>query len=294
MTTEPAHARTAPVRAYDALVLESITEAPDTKTLVLDLGPRSDYRAGQYVSIHPRQFVGLRSFVGYLEHVKKRREPPRAYSMCSAPHEKYVAITIKEEVYDSSQMEYPPLLSGYLVHQVRAGDRMETTGFAGAYVLPEDVETRADHIVHLCAGSGSVPNFSMVKDSLVRHARLRHTFLYSNKTWQDVIFRDALAELAEQHPDRLRVIHSLTRETGSTPSNQDVRRGRIGAELLGSVLAAEPNSMIFACGPAITVWERRACTARGTTPTPRFMESMLSLVDTLKVPKERVKVEAYG
>ena len=294
MTTEPAPARTAPVRAYDSLVLESITEAPDTKTLVLDLGPRSDYRAGQYVSIHPRQFIGLRSFVGYLEHVKKRREPPRAYSMCSAPHEKYVAITIKEEVYDSSQMEYPPLLSGYLVHQVRAGDRMETTGFAGAYVLPEDVETRVDHIIHLCAGSGSVPNFSMVKDSLVRHARLRHTFLYSNKTWQDVIFRDALAELAEQHPDRLRVIHSLTRETGSTPSNQDVRRGRIGAELLGSVLTAEPNSMIFACGPAITVWERRACTARGTTPTPRFMESMLSLVDALKVPKERVKIEAYG
>src|SRR5687767_7542854 len=161
MTTEPASARAAPVRAYDALVLESIHEAPDTKTLVLDLGPRSDYRAGQYVSIHPRQFIGLRSFVSYLEHAKKRREPPRAYSMCSAPQEKYVAITIKEEVYDSSQMEYPPLLSGYLVHQVRAGDRMETTGFAGAYVLPEDIESRVEHVLHLCAGSGSVPNFSM-------------------------------------------------------------------------------------------------------------------------------------
>jgi 3-ketosteroid 9alpha-monooxygenase subunit B len=294
MTTEPAHARTAPVRAYDALVLESITEAPDTKTLVLDLGPRADYRAGQYVSIHPKQFIGLRSFVSYLEHAKKRREPPRAYSMCSAPQEKYVAITIKEEVYDASQMEFPPLLSGYLVHQVRAGDRMETTGFAGAYVLPEDVETRADHILHLVAGSGSVPNFSMVKDSLQRHAGLRHTFLYSNKTWQDVIFRDALAEISASHPDRLRVIHSLTRETGATPADQDVRRGRISAELLESVLTAEPNSMIFSCGPAITVWERRACAARGTTPTPRFLESMLSLLDTLKVPKERVKIEAYG
>lgn len=294
MTTEPAHARTAPVRAYDALVLESIHEAPDTKTLVLDLGPHPGYRAGQYVSIHPRQFIGLRSFVSYLEHAKKRREPPRAYSMCSAPDEKYVAITIKEEVYDSNQMEYPPLLSGYLVHQVRAGDRMETTGFAGAYVLPQDVDTRVDHVLHLVAGSGSVPNFSMVKDSLRRHARLRHTFLYSNKTWDDVIFRDALAELAKAHPDRLRVIHSLTRETGATPGDQDVRRGRIGAELLQSVLAAEPNSMIFACGPAITVWERRACAARGATPTPRFLESMLSLLETLKVPKERVKIEAYG
>jgi 3-ketosteroid 9alpha-monooxygenase subunit B len=294
MTTEPAPARTAPVRSYDSVVLESIPEAPETVTLVLDLGPRADYRAGQYVSIHPKQFVGLRSFVSYLEHVKKRREPPRAYSMCSAPHEKYVAITIKEEVYDSTQMEYPPLLSGYLVHQVRAGDRMETTGFAGAYVLPEDVETRVDHILHLCAGSGSVPNFSMVKDSLHRHTRLRHTFLYSNKTWQDIIFRDALAEMSQQHADRLRVIHSLTRETGDTPGDQDVRRGRIGADLVESVLAAEPNSMIFACGPAITVWERRACAARGTTPAPRFLESMLSLMELLKVPKERVKIEAYG
>jgi ferredoxin-NADP reductase len=294
MTTEPAPARTAPVRVYNALVLESIPEAPDTVTLVFDLGPRSDYRAGQYVSIHPKQFIGLRSFVAYLEHVKKRREPPRAYSMCSAPHEKYVAITIKEEVYDSTQMEYPPLLSGYLVHQVRAGDRMETTGFAGAYVLPEDVEARVDHILHLCAGSGSVPNYSMVKDSLERHTKLRHTFLYSNKTWEDVIFRDALADLARKHPDRLRVIHSLTRETGSTPSDQDVRRGRIGADLLQSVLSAEPSSMIFSCGPAITVWERRACAARGATPQPRFLESMLSLLDSLKVPKERVKIEAYG
>jgi hypothetical protein len=52
--------------------------------------------------------------------------------------------------------------------------------------------------------------------------------------------------------------------------------------------------MIFACGPAITVWERRACAAKGTTPSPRFLESMLSLLDVLKVPKERVKIEAYG
>ena len=56
--------------------------------------------------------------------------------MCSAPHERYVAITVKEEVYDG-QMAYPPLLSGFLVHSVRAGDRIAALGFAGAYVLPE-------------------------------------------------------------------------------------------------------------------------------------------------------------
>src|SRR5207244_2097665 len=109
---------------YDAAVLESIVETPDTRTLVLDIGKPASYRAGQYVSIDPAQFPGLRSFVSYLEHEKGRHEPPRAYSMCSAPHERYVAITIKEEVYQAGQVQYPPLISGYLVHQVRAGDRM--------------------------------------------------------------------------------------------------------------------------------------------------------------------------
>ena len=66
------------------------------------------------------------------------------------------------------------------MHSVRAGDRIDALGFAGAYVLPETIE--ADHILHLCAGSGSVPNVSMVKDALIRHATLRHTFVYSNKT----------------------------------------------------------------------------------------------------------------
>jgi ferredoxin-NADP reductase len=62
------------------------------------------------------------------------------------------------------------------------------------------VSTRTDHIVHVCAGSGSVPNFSMLKFALANHPSLRHTFLYSNKTWDDIIFRDELARLADEAP----------------------------------------------------------------------------------------------
>lgn len=293
MTTGDTLPRTAPMVTFDALVLESIVETRDTRTLVLDIGAPAAYRAGQYVSIAPQQFPGLHSFCAYLEHVKGRVEAPRAYSMCSAPHEPHLAITIKEEVYGPG-MEYPPLLSGYLVHQVRAGDRMQTQGFAGAYVLPENIETRTAHILHLCAGSGSVPNLSMVKDSLRRHRRLRHTFVYSNKTWDDVIFRDELTRLRDEHPERLRVIHRLTRASGPLPQAQEVRAGRVEVELLGTLLAAEPDSLIYACGPAISVWERRACKAQGTTPTPRFLESMLSHLASLGVPRDRIKMEAFG
>ena len=38
-------------------------------------------------------------------------EPPRAYSMCSAPHERYLAVTVKEERYVSGLTKFPPLLS---------------------------------------------------------------------------------------------------------------------------------------------------------------------------------------
>jgi ferredoxin-NADP reductase len=285
---------TARQMTFDGVVLESIVETPDTKTLVIDVGPHSGYRAGQYVSIDPHQFPGLGSFIGYLEQTKGRREVPRAYSMCSAPSEPYVAITIKEEVFEPGRTAYPPLLSGYLVHQVRAGDRMVVTGFTGAYVLPDDIEQKTPHVLHLCAGSGSVPNFSMIKDSLQRHTRLRHTFLYSNKTWKDIIFRDALNDLAARHPDRLRVVHALTREQGELPPEVDVWRGRIDVEMLRAVLCQEPESFVFMCGPAITVWDRRACAAKGTTPSPQFLEGMQAHLAALEFPKARIKMEAYG
>ena len=291
MSTSAQSTRAPGITKFDAVVADLVVETPDQITTFLDLGQPVTYRAGQYVSIDPHQFPPLGSMTRYLEHLKRRHEPPRAYSMSSAPHEKFVAITIKEEVYDGV-MEYPPLISGFLVHQLRAGDRIAVTGFAGAYVLPDDV--KGEHILHLCAGSGSVPNVSIIKDALLRHPNLRHTFVYSNKTSEDVIFRKALAELRAAHPDRLKVIHTLTRETGISSPNEDIRCGRVTVELLREVLEAEPNSIVYSCGPAISVWERRAAAAKGTTPTPRFLETMQAHLTQLSVPKDRIKIEAFG
>ena len=116
----------------------------------------------------------------------------------------------------------------------------------------------------------------MVKDALIRHPRLRHTFVYSNKTLQDIIFRQALADLRRAHPDRLRVIHTLTREQGPATGDEDIRNGRVTLEMLREVFDHEPHSLIYACGPAISVWDRRAHAAAGTTPAPRFLETMTS------------------
>jgi hypothetical protein len=68
----------------------------------------------------------------------------------------------------------------------------------------------------------------------------------------------------------------------------------VDVEFLRDVLAGEPQSLIYACGPAITVWERRACAAEGRTPAPQFLEAMLSHLQVLAVPRDRIKIEAFG
>jgi ferredoxin-NADP reductase len=288
------HRRVPALSTFESVILESVIETRDTRTLVLDLGSHATYRAGQYVTIDPHQFAGLRAFVAYLEHVKGRREAPRAYSLSSAPNDPQVAMTIKEEIYEAGRTPYPPLLSGFLVHHLRAGEPIVVRGFAGNYTLPDDLADRSGHVLHLCAGSGSVANLSILKDSLQRHQQLRHTFVYSNRTWQDVIFRDLLERLGEQYPTRLRLIHRLTREPAPFPYGAHVAAGRITLDLLRPLLAEQPDSLVYVCGPGVTVRERRACAAQGATPAPRFIETMLAHLDALCVPRAQIKVESYG
>jgi 3-ketosteroid 9alpha-monooxygenase subunit B len=283
------------IRHIPVTVADVVPETADTVTLMLDAGdfPR-DYKAGQYVSIDPHQFAAIAGYSAFLEEQKGRKEPPRAYSMCSSPDEPYLAITIKEETFERGKMKYPPLLSPFLVHHPLKGAKLEVTGYAGAYVLSDHVDTVTQHIVHICAGSGSVPNVSIIKWALRYKPNLRHTFFYSNKTWNDVIYRDLLASLQREHPDRLRVIHTLTREPDTFTYSENVRKGRLSAALIAEIVPDLTQAMVYACGPAITVWEKRAAKAAGVEPTPRFMESVMDALKQLEMPKDRIKEEEFG
>ncbi len=284
------------VRPFSATLVKVLQETPDTVTLEFDTASENlDYQPGQFVTVDPKQFFLLHGFAAYLEQQKGKRELPRAYSLASAPHEARLAITIKEEPYVPGATKYPPLLSPLLVHGMRAGLEVKLVGFTGPYVLPEDVASKTAHLVHVVAGSGSVPNFSILKDSLHRGLPLRHTFIYSNKTWADVCYRDALTALQQAHPDRLRVVHTLTRETDESCFGPDVRRGRVSDALFQELLCPEVKScLVYACGPAVTPYERAEARARGEAPTPRFLESVISKLISLGVPSERIKRESYG
>jgi 3-ketosteroid 9alpha-monooxygenase subunit B len=280
------------IKELEVMVADVIVETPDTSTLVLFTGnDRLDYKAGHFLTIDPHQFEALDRFTAFLEFLKGKTEPPRAYSMCSAPHERYLAVTVKEERFVPKVTKYPPLLSPLLVKRTVRGMRLVVTGFTGPYTLPPDITSRTDHIVHICAGSGSVPNLSILKFALEHHPTLRHIFIYSNKTWDDVIFRDTLTELAARHPGRLRVVHTLTREE---KVGRAMRSGRVDQTLLREMIPDPSAPIVYLCGPGISKFDREAAKEAGTAPQPRFIESVLDNLRAIGVPDERIKRESYG
>lgn len=281
------------IREYQVTISDVIVETPDTVTLVMDGPEPFAYRAGQFLTIDPHQFGIIAGFTRFLEDLKGRKEPPRAYSMTSTPDEP-LAITIKEETYEQGATKYPPLLSPVLVHSVPRGSRLTISGFTGPYTLPDNVLERTDHVVHVTAGSGSVPNWAMLKYAVRHLPGLRHTFIYSNKTWDDIIFRDDLNAFCKAHADRVRLVHCLTRQDVPPDAPAGTRRGRVSADLLREIVPDPTAVLVYACGPALSSHDRAAAREKGMEPTPRFMETVSAAVKEIGVPKDRFKTEAYG
>jgi ferredoxin-NADP reductase len=282
-------------REYEVTVAEVRRESHDTVTLFLDFGPEAPtYRAGQFVNLDPHQFRAVSRLATFLQEKKGRKEMARSYSIASAPHEPRLALTIKEEEYITGLTQYPPLLSPYLVHAPLTGTRLKVLGFMGQYTLPEDVEQRTDHLVHIVAGTGAAPNFGLIKDALHRGLTPRHTLLCSNKTAGDILYREALEALERAHPDRLRVVHTLTRELDESRFSPAVRKGRVGLALLQELIPDAATCLAYVCGPAITSWDRRKALETRTPATPRFLETVLGHLHELGVDDKRIKREAFG
>jgi 3-ketosteroid 9alpha-monooxygenase subunit B len=278
-------------------VVSATRETWDTWTLNIQVpeGDR-DYIAGQFLNIAPQQFPELVNMVAYLEHVKGRREVVRAYSIASAPHEPYVAITTKPERFYPGETEYPPLLSPLLASDLLVGRNIEFTGYTGAYILPERPLEVADVVLHFVAGSGSVPNVAILKDELVlgRNPGLKHVLINVNKTRDDIIYRELIEKMAKDYAQQLKVVNFITREANPERYGPDYVAGRPTVETVSALVGDPSRLLVYACGAAISKWQRKKAELEGKEPTPRFLESVTEIVQALGVDKKRFKKEIYG
>ncbi|AGL18150.1 FAD-binding oxidoreductase [Actinoplanes sp. N902-109] len=199
----------------DVRVVEVRRETPAAMTLVLADGGTFDF--------HPGQFFTLGTEID-------GRSVRRAYSASSAPGSARLELTVKH--VEGGRF------SAHVHRNLRVGDRLTVRGPSGSFHIGP--QAPAD-LVLVAAGSGITPMLSMIRAWCAAPAAGRVCLLYSSRTAADIIFADALAELAEAHPGRLTVTHVLTS-----------RDGRLTAAAVDHWLTAAapaPAAEHYLCGP---------------------------------------------
>jgi ferredoxin-NADP reductase len=196
-----------------ARVLDIVRETADTKTFVLDPGPRwRGHRAGQYTTLKV-ELDGVRTF--------------RCYSISSAPSERTVALTIKR-LRDGR-------VSQWLHDRLCVGDVVGLGAAAGEFVLPDPLPPR---LLFVSGGSGITPIMSMLRDLACRQALHDVVVVHHARRRDDVIFGDALETLACAHAG-VRLVLGLS----------DDPRGRFDEQRLAAAVPDFADRAAFVCGP---------------------------------------------
>ncbi len=211
-----------------ATVIDVVPETPRTRTLVLNVPGWPGHRAGQHVDVR------LTAEDGY--------QAERSYSIASSPGDTRLSLTV-ERLSDGE-------VSPYLSEVLHAGDMLELRGPIGGYFV-WDIPTGGPLFL-VGGGSGIVPLMAMLRHRSAALAtadarqRLPARLLYSSRRWDEVIYRDELARLAEKDPT-LQVTHTLTREQ---PEGWSGFHRRIDRAMLEEVAwPASDQPRVFVCGP---------------------------------------------
>ena len=161
----------------------------------------------------------------------------RSYSIC-APSGHAPRIGVREVSGG--------LVSGWLVHRLRAGDTVEVQAPAGSFT--PDLAAGGHHVL-IAAGSGITPMLSIAASVLAANVSSTVTLLYGNRRTDSVMFADEVADLKDAHPSRMQLVHVLSRE----PQEVELFSGRLDAAKLRALLPVtlEVNSVDhwWLCGP---------------------------------------------
>jgi ring-1,2-phenylacetyl-CoA epoxidase subunit PaaE len=138
------------------------------------------------------------------------------------------------------------VFSNWAATQLKAGDTLKVMSPEGRFVSQRP---RALHRVGFAAGSGITPILSILASSLQEQPESKFTLVYGNRRMSSVMFNEALQDLKDRYPDRLTLIHVLSRQAQEAP----LLEGRIDAakvhDLVQALLPAASMDEVFICGP---------------------------------------------
>lgn len=166
----------------------------------------------------------------------------RSYSICSTPTDLrergLMTVGVKKVptgVFSTKAQEFKP------------GDTLSVLPPLGHFTTDLD-PGRSRRYAAIVAGSGITPVLSLAATALSTEPQSTFTIICGNRGAAEVMFADALAELKDVHPERLQLLHVLSREM--QPS--ELLSGRLDTERVSNLVKAlglEDVDEWFLCGP---------------------------------------------
>ena len=217
-----------------------------------DLSDRYEFRPGQFLTLC-REIDG--------------RDERRSYSIC-APVGRRPRVGVR--------LVPGGRFSQWLVNEVRPGDRIDVATPAGTFT-PEPGQ--ADHHVLVAAGSGITPVLS-IASSLLATSDATVTLLYGNRRADTVMFADELADLKDEYPCRLHLVHVLSRES----REPELFSGRLDQDklrtLCRTLIPMDEVAHWWLCGPYEMVTGAQKVLGELNVPADRVHRELFYVEDT--------------
>lgn len=209
-------------------IVAIVPKTARVKSFFFEFPEPFDFVAGQHVDVR------LTAPDGYAAE--------RSYSIASAPDGfgpnggKVLELAI-EKLEDGE-------VSPFFHDVAEVGDDIEMRGPIGGHFVWSVADPTP--VLLIGGGSGIVPLMSMLRHRAARASRAPMAMLVSFRTWDDVIFRDELLELASRQ-DGFHLALTLTREAPRRPAYYDRRIDAAMVKQLQAMLDA-PIQRAFVCG----------------------------------------------
>lgn len=244
---------------FSLTVNQVIREVADVVTIIFD--PHDE----EALCYQPGQFL---TFLLTIDGKKLRR----SYSLSSSPQ-------IDESLAVSIKCIPGGLVSTYLYHTIKPGDRLETLKPMGTFV-PTLASQNRRTLLLIGAGSGITPLLSMAKSALHAEPNSRIWLIYGNRHEASILYKAQLDAVQQLYgPTRFQITHVL-----SQPSQDwSGLAGRINQQMLLSILvnlAAQEilSGSVYMCGPgSMMVDARIALNQLGFAANQIYQESFFVL-----------------
>jgi glycine betaine catabolism B len=226
---------------FNAEVNEIVQRTKDVRSIKFARPEGFDYLPGQFMFIT----IG-----------KGEAQMTKHFTISSSPTEEHLEMTKRLTDHPFSDA----------LASLEPGDEVMIEGPHGSFTF------KGEHnkIGLLSGGIGITPLRSMIKYSTDKGLETKIALLYSNRTEDDIAFRDDLEAMHKQNPN-LDVVYTLTGPSqiwkGAT--------GRISEEMVVKFVPDYMERVFFTSGPR------------------KMVEAVVSLLKNLSVPQQQIKWEYF-